>query len=133
LNRKPRFSEGSNGDCAIELDEKVGKFFAVTIRVHLQSGRHRQKPHLRDSQCKITGEYITALRATPGFKIKTMLLMGYFNMIPGQDISNFHHLKGDDLMDFVSGWDWKDWFPHSLVKGRADLLDRFGGYWRAGQ
>ena len=55
----------------------------------------------------------------------TLLLMGDFNMIPGQDVSNFHHLGGDDLMDFVSSWDLQERFSHILPAGRANLLDGF--------
>tara|TARA_R110002050_G_C8918661_1_gene511275 strand:- start:646 stop:945 length:300 start_codon:yes stop_codon:yes gene_type:complete len=51
--------------------------------------------------------------------------MGDFNMIPGQDVSNFYHLGGDNIMDFVSCWDLQDRFSHILKKGRANLLDGF--------
>ena len=51
--------------------------------------------------------------------------MGDFNMIPGEDVSNFHHLGGDDLMNFVSSWDLQDRFSHILEAGRANLLDGF--------
>jgi len=46
-------------------------------------------------------------------------------MIPGRDVSNFHHLGGDDLMDFVSSWDLQERFSHILEAGRANLLDGF--------
>ena len=46
-------------------------------------------------------------------------------MIPGQDVSNFHLLGGDDVMDFVSSWDLQDRFSHILDRGRANLLDGF--------
>jgi endonuclease/exonuclease/phosphatase family metal-dependent hydrolase len=44
--------------------------------------------------------------------------MGDFNMIPGQDVSNFHHLGGDDVMDFASSWDLQDRYSHILKSGR---------------
>ncbi|RMB63422.1 GMP synthase [Dokdonia sinensis] len=122
--------EGSQGDYgrgrrAVRVDVKINKFKAVLIGVHLKSGRDRPEQQLRDSQCKFIGNYITKLRNTSGFKRRTILLMGDFNMIPGQDVSNFHHLGGDDLMDFVSCWDLQDRFSHILEKGRANLLDGF--------
>lgn len=125
-----RFVDGSNGDydngrLAIAVDVKCGKFSAVVIGVHLKSGRDRAEQKLRDSQCKVIGDFITELRQTPGYMRKAILLMGDFNMIPGQDVSNFHHLGGDDLMDFVSCWDLQDRFSHILDKGRANLLDGF--------
>lgn len=126
----PNLIPGSNGDYdggrkAIEVDVKCGKFSARLIGVHLKSGRDRDEQQLRDSQCKVIGAHIATLRETPGIQRKTILLMGDFNMIPGQDVSNFHHLGGDDLMDFVSCWDLQDRFSHILEKGRANLLDGF--------
>ena len=120
-------SEGNygNGRQAIQADIQIGKFKACLIGVHLKSGRDRPEQQLRDSQCMSIGQHITQLRQTPGLKQRTILLMGDFNMIPGKDVSNFHHLGGDDLMDFVSCWDLQDRYSHILDKGRANLLDGF--------
>jgi hypothetical protein len=104
---------------------KIGKFAATLIGVHLKAGRAKAEQNLRDSQCKVIGKWINTLRETPGYKRDTILLMGDFTMIPGQDVSNFHHLGGDDVMDFVSCWDLQDRFSHILDKGRANLLDGF--------
>lgn len=125
-----RFIEGSQGTSAsgrkaVVADVRVGKFRAVVIGVHLKSGRAAANQAARDSQCKVIGEFIAQLRETPGLKQRTILLMGDFNMIPGQDVSNFHHLGGEDLMDFVSSWDLQERFSHILEKGRANLLDGF--------
>ena len=46
-------------------------------------------------------------------------------MIPGQDVSNFHHLGGPDVLDFLSSWDLQARFSHILEKGRANLLDGY--------
>nr|WP_320190834.1 GMP synthase [uncultured Desulfobacter sp.] len=120
-------SEGDygNGRQAVQADIKIGKFKAILIGVHLKSGRDRDEQQLRDSQCKMIGRHIAQIRQTPGLKRRTILLMGDFNMIPGQDVSNFHHLGGDDIMDFVSCWDLQDRYSHILEKGRANLLDGF--------
>lgn len=120
-------SEGAyaHGRQAVQADIRIGKFRAILIGVHLKSGRDRDEQQLRDSQCQVIGAHIAALRQTPGLTRRTILLMGDFNMIPGQDVSNFHHLGGDDLMDFVSCWDLQDRFSHILDKGRANLLDGF--------
>ena len=115
----------ANGRLAVRADIKIGKFSAVLIGVHLKSGRDKDEQETRDSQCKVIAEYLENIRDTPGFKRKALLLMGDFNMIPGQDVSNFHHLGGDDMMDFVSCWDLQDRFSHILDKGRANLLDGF--------
>jgi hypothetical protein len=127
----PRFIEGSEGlydggRQAFVVDVRAGaRFKAVVIGVHLKSGRDTREQQMRDTQCKVIGEWITALHATPGYKQHTILLMGDFNMIPGQDVSNFHHLGGDDVMDFASSWDLQDRYSHILESGRANLLDGF--------
>jgi endonuclease/exonuclease/phosphatase family metal-dependent hydrolase len=120
-------SQGSytNGRRAVQADVKIGKFRAIILAVHLKSGREAPQQQLRDTQCTAIGSHIVQLRQTPGLTRRTILLMGDFNMIPGQDVSNFHHLGGDDVMDFVSSWDLQDRFSHILDKGRANLLDGF--------
>lgn len=120
-------SEGSNGSGrqAVQADVEIGKFKAILIGVHLKSGRGGPEQQKRDSQCQVIGQHIAQLRQTAGLKRRAILLMGDFNMIPGQDVSNFHHLGGDDLMDFVSCWDLQERFSHILDKGRANLLDGF--------
>ncbi len=115
----------ANGRMAVRADVEIGRLRAVLIGVHLKSGRDGPDQSLRDSQCKAIGTYLTDLRNTSPFKTRTLLLMGDFNMIPGQDVSNFHHLGGEDLMDFVSCWDLQDRFSHILDAGRANLLDGF--------
>jgi len=120
-------SEGDDagGRQALVADIKCEKFKAKIIGVHLKSGRNGPEQRIRDSQCKVIGAKIDEIRSTPGLTQRTILLMGDFNMIPGQDVSNFHHLGGDDVMDFVSCWDLQDRFSHILDKGRANLLDGF--------
>ncbi|MBB5721902.1 hypothetical protein FHS72_001526 [Loktanella ponticola] len=125
-----RMIDGSQGAYvqgrrAVAVDVKIGKFAATIIGVHLKAGRGKAEQLLRDTQCQVIGKWINTLRKTPGYKRDTILLMGDFNMIPGQDVSNFHHLGGDDVMDFVSCWDLQDRFSHILDKGRANLLDGF--------
>jgi exonuclease III len=123
----PEFIAGSDlGDAnkrkAFSVHMKVGKFDFLLIGVHLKSGRRATEQAIRDDQCKIIGSFITEFRAN---RREDILLMGDFNMIPGQDVSNFHHLGGDDVMDFLSSWDLQDRFSHILKKGRANLLDGF--------
>lgn len=122
-----RFVPGSDlGDPArrqaLVADITIGRFDFTLIAVHLKSGRGSNEQRIRDEQCKVIGAFITALRAQSR---EDILLMGDFNMIPGEDVSNFHHLGGDDLMNFVSSWDLQDRFSHILPAGRANLLDGF--------
>ena len=107
---------------AIRMTLRVGRFDFLLIGVHLKSGRQSKNQAIRDEQCKRIGEFITEFSDASK---EDILLMGDFNMIPGQDVSNFHHLGGADLMDFLSSWDLQDRFSHILPKGRANLLDGF--------
>lgn len=123
----PRFIDNSDLGLpsrrkALVVDMKVGNFDFMLIVVHLKAGRGSDDQQLRDKQAKVIGEFITKQRA--GSR-EDILLMGDFNMIPGQDASNFHHLGGEDLMDFVSSWDLQERYSHLLKKGRANLLDGF--------
>lgn len=126
--KNPRFIAGSDlNDAkkrkALVVDMKVGKFDFTLIAVHLKSGRNPAQQKIRDKQCKVIGDFITDLRDK--HKREDVLLLGDFNMIPGEDVSNFHLLGGDDIMNFVSSWDLQARFSHILPKGRANLLDGF--------
>lgn len=109
---------------AFVCDVNIGRFDFKLIAVHMKSGRGTNEQKLRDDQCKVIGQFITELRG-PQDRNPDILLMGDFNMIPGQDISNFHHLGGDDIMDFVSSWDLQERYSHILPSGRENLLDGF--------
>ncbi|EFL87443.1 GMP synthase [Ahrensia sp. R2A130] len=118
--------EYRGGRQAFAVDVEIGKKFdATVIGVHLKSGRPAKQQQMRDTQCKVIGDWITNLQGEDGYRRDMIALMGDFNMIPGQDVSNFYHLGGDDVMDFVSCWDLQDRFSHILKKGRANLLDGF--------
>lgn len=108
---------------ALAVDMKVGQFDFTLIAVHLKSGRDAPEQATRDRQAKVIGDFIADFRASN--TREDVLLMGDFNMIPGQDVSNFHHLGADDTMDFLSSWDLQDRFSHILEAGRANLLDGF--------
>lgn len=109
---------------AFVCDVVIGRFDFKLIGVHLKSGRPDDDQKIRDDQCKVIGQFITDLRGEED-RNPDVLLMGDFNMIPGQDTSNFHFLGGDDVMDFVSSWDLQDRFSHILPSGRENLLDGF--------
>lgn len=98
---------------AFVCDVNIGKFDFKLIAVHLKSGRGTEEQELRDDQCKVIGHFIAELCGEQN-RNPDMLLMGDFNMIPGQDISNFHRLGVDDIMNFVSLWDLQERYFHIL-------------------
>jgi len=123
----PEFIPGSDlGDStkrkALAVQMQIGEFDFLLIAVHFKSGRSASDEATRDQQCQVIGEFIEEFRDSIR---EDILLVGDFNMIPGQDVSNFHHLGGDDVMDFLSSWDLQARFSHILPKGRANLLDGF--------
>ncbi len=109
---------------AFLCDVTIGNFNFKLVGVHLKSGRGINEQKIRDEQCKVIGNYIKNLRGSAD-RNPDVLLMGDFNMIPGQDISNFHYLGGDDIMDFVSSWDLQERYSHIQPSGRENLLDGF--------
>jgi len=109
---------------ALVCDVKIAKLDFKLIGVHLKSGRSRESQDIRDQQCQVIGEFIKQVRG-PADRDPDILLMGDFNMIPGQDASNFYHLSADDIMDFVSSWDLQERFSHILKSGKENLLDGF--------
>ena len=108
---------------ALTVEMKVGKFEFLLIAVHLKSGRGAKEQKIRNRQCNVIGKFITNYQKENSRK--AIVLLGDFNMIPGQDVSNFHYLGGNDRMDFLSSWDLQDRYSHILRKGRANLLDGF--------
>ncbi len=123
----PRFIDGSDlGDPskrkAFVVDMVVGKYDFTLIVLHLKSGRSKASQDIRDEQAKVIFQFIQELR--DGNR-EDIIVTGDFNMIPGQDISNFHHLGGPDVLDFISSWDLQERYSHILDKGRANLLDGF--------
>ncbi len=126
----PRFIPGSDlGDTrrrkAIVVDVRIDRFDFTMIGVHLKSGRGAAEQAIRDDQCKVIGRYVEDFRADQATAREDLLLVGDFNMIPGEDVSNFHHLGGADQMNFLSSWDLQARFSHILPAGRANLLDGF--------
>lgn len=127
IAQNPRLLDGSDLDDARRrkaflIDMQVGRFDFLLMVVHLKSGRGSSDQQIRDEQAKVIGQFITEQREQSR---EDIILAGDFNMIPGEDVSNFHHLGGDDLMNFLSSWDLQDRFSHILEAGRANLLDGF--------
>ncbi len=124
----PRFIDNSDiGNTSLRkafvVDITVGEFDFMLIALHLKSARGAAQQATRDQQTQVIGAFITDFRTNN--PRDDILLMGDFNMIPGQDVSNFHFLGGADEMDFISSWDLQDRFTHILPTGRANLLDGY--------
>lgn len=100
----PRFVPGSNlGNNglrkALVVDVKVGKFDFTMIVVHLKSGRSNSSRSTRTKQCKKIADFIKTSTSTSE---KDVLLVGDFNMIPGEDDENFSALSPKHYLTFLS-------------------------------
>ena len=125
----PRFIDGSDlGKSSLRkafvVDMKAGKFDFTLIAVHLKSSRSKENSEIRSEQADVISAFIKDFRENVR-ENEDVLLVGDFNMIPGQDTENFHRLSAGSTMDFLSSWDLQDRYSHILSSGRANLLDGF--------
>ena len=84
--KNARLMDGSDlGDTnrrkAFVVDMRIGRFDFVLIAVHLKSGRGTTEQQIRDEQAKVIGQFIKQRRDQSR---EDILLVGDFNMIPGQ-------------------------------------------------
>ncbi len=103
----PRFIEGSNLDVdslrrALVVDCEVGEFDFTMITVHLKSGRSNANRRTRTQQCEVIADFIADVAAAGDDDI---ILLGDYNMIPGQDAANFTALNPNQFLRFVSTTD----------------------------
>ena len=125
----PRFIAGSDlGQTrhrqAVVVDVAIGRFDFKMIGVHLKSSRGDEEAEIRNQQADVISAWIQNLWGGSS-RHEDVVLVGDFNMIPGQDTENFHRLSANNQMDFLSSWDLQDRFSHILSAGRANLLDGF--------
>jgi endonuclease/exonuclease/phosphatase family metal-dependent hydrolase len=106
---------------AFVLDMRIENFVFLLIVAHLKSGRSAPDIAIRDEQAKVILNFIMD-RVSKGEK--EILLVGDFNMIPGQDVSNYHYLGGE-VMNFLSSLDLREDFSCIMDSGRVVLLDGF--------
>ena len=108
---------------ALAVDAQVGEFDFLLIAVHLQAGRGSPQRATRDRQTQAIARFIR--RETDGQAEKDVLLVGDYNMIPGQDISNFHNLSPSGFLDFISSHDLRAASSHISSSGAGNLLDGY--------
>jgi endonuclease/exonuclease/phosphatase family metal-dependent hydrolase len=106
---------------ALVVDVKVGQFDFILIAVHMKAGRGPTNRSVRDNQAQATATFIGT--ETAGLE-KDVILVGDYNMIPGQDDSNFIAMDPQDFLHYVSSEDLT--FSHISSSGNpGNLLDGF--------
>ncbi len=104
---------------AFAADIKVGEFDFILIVVHMKAGRGSSPRSVRDNQAQAIANFIQ--NATFGDE-KDVLVIGDYNMIPGQDQSNFNKMNPNNFLNFVSD-NLAGQFSHIGSSGPGNLLD----------
>lgn len=82
------------------FDVKIRNFDFLLIAVHLKSGRAKAQRTIRTHQTRAIAGFIRQETAATGEK--DVLVMGDYNMVPGQDAENFNNLSpGSNANEFL--------------------------------
>ncbi len=120
----PDSNDGNNHLAqALAVDVQVGAFDFLLIVVHLQAGRGATQRSTRHRQAQAIARFISS--ETDGQAEQDVLLVGDYNMIPGQDIGNFHNLSPNGFLDFISSHDLRAPSSHISSSGAGYLLDGY--------
>ncbi len=84
---------------AITAKVRIRNFDFIVIGVHLKSGRTGPDRSQRTRQCQALAKFIAS--ATQGGE-KDVLVLGDYNMVPGQDLVNFEAMDPNGFLWFVS-------------------------------
>jgi endonuclease/exonuclease/phosphatase family metal-dependent hydrolase len=101
----PNSNDGNPGlRNAYAFDVKIGNFDFLLIAVHLKSGRKSANRKTRNRQTAAIAAFIRD--ETDGAGEKDVLVIGDYNMVPGQDAENFANLSpggaSNEFLRFVS-------------------------------
>lgn len=92
-------SEEPSSRKALTVKVRIRNFDFILVGVHLKSGRSNSDRSQRTRQCQVLAKLIAS--ATQGDE-KDVLVMGDYNMIPGQDLVNFQAMDPNGFLRFVS-------------------------------
>lgn len=119
-------SDDGNSDLrkALTADVRVGQFDFKILVLHLKSGRSGSSRATRTRQNEVLADFIAL--ATAGDE-KDVLVLGDYNMIPGQDAANFAAMSPSGFLRFISSEDLTGQFTHIGSGGTpGNLLDGYG-------
>jgi len=84
---------------AATIYAKIDQFDFVLIGLHLKAGRDTADREWRNRQLAVISGYVQGVLAAGEMDV---LVIGDYNMIPGQDVENFETLNADVSLRFVS-------------------------------
>lgn len=108
---------------AVVAHMKSAEFDFVIFGLHLKASRGPTNRAYRSSQLGFVSGYIQSHLLTGE---KDYIVIGDYNMIPGQDDENFEILETAGKMRFITTEDHADGFSHISSGGPGNLLDGFG-------
>ena len=101
---------------------KADKFDFILVGLHLKASRGPTNRALRNEQLGWISGFVQGVQMGTE---KDVLVIGDYNMIPGQDGENFERLNADGLMRVVSSEDLADQGTHVHSDGMGSLLDGY--------
>jgi len=110
---------------AFAVDVRVGEFDFLVVVLHLKAGRSAQDRATRTRQ---VGQIATFLAGALGGAERDVLVVGDYNMIPGEDAANFDGLNPGNMLRFISTEDLVGQPSHLPGSGSCEggnLLDGF--------
>ncbi|NIR41540.1 MAG: hypothetical protein GWN73_39190 [Actinobacteria bacterium] len=109
---------------ALAADVRIGEFDFLLVAVHMKSDRDSVSRATRDRQAAHIATFIAGEVADGE---RDVLVVGDYNMIPGDDASNFQELDPDGFLRFVSSEDLVGQSSHltSSADCAGNLLDGF--------
>ena len=116
---------GNNGyRNIIAAHVKIDKFDFVIVGLHLKSSRGPVNRDYRTSQLRYLSGYIQGIYHSGE---KDVVIVGDYNMIPGDDDENFNVLNSDGSLRFVSTELPSNEYSHIYKSGNpGNLLDGYG-------
>lgn len=113
---------------ALTANVRIGRFDFILIAVHMKSARGRAERETRTRQAGAIAEFISGATAGPE---KDVLLIGDYNMIPGQDDINFQTISpgngANEFLRFISTERLRGQISHfsNCNPVRGNLLDGY--------
>jgi endonuclease/exonuclease/phosphatase family metal-dependent hydrolase len=120
----PGSDDGNSGlRKALAVDVRIGEFDFLLITVHMKASRGPGPRSVRDNQAAAIATFIGS--ETSGAE-KDVLLIGDYNMIPGEDDSNFSAMSPGGFLKFISSEDLIGQGTH--LRGDGSVGNLLDGY-----
>jgi len=104
------------------IDVRIGQFDFVLAGLHLKAGRGADDRARRSEQAAFISGFVQGVLRSGE---NDVLIIGDYNMIPGEDDQNFEIMNADGSLRFVSTESLADGFTHISGGSPGSLLDGY--------